>query len=515
MDALNGLMFGLQVAIQPEFLLAAFIGVLAGTAIGVLPGLGPVAGAAVLLPFALTLDPAAAVILIAGIYYGGMYGGSISSILLNIPGEAASVVSAFEGHPLAKKGRAGPALGITVFASFVAAMLSVVAVILFTPSLAKVGLEFGPVEYLALALGGLILLARISDAGKGWAAGLLPLAAGLALGTVGEEAFTGTNRFVLVPDLATGISTVTVAVGLFGIPELMKMVSEKQGSTRIAPVSVRSLIPSRDDFKNSWPATLRGAPLGFGFGLLPGPSATLATFSSYKLEKSVSKRKHLFGKGAIEGLAGPEAANNAASTSSIIPVLALGIPFSATLALMLPALIAQGITPGPMIMVEHPEIFWGVIASMIVGNLMLVVLNIPLIGVWVRVLRVPIPFLVAGIVGVIMIGVYSVQESSLDLYILLLIGVASYVFKRLDFELVPLLLGVVLGPMIEENFRTALILHHGDVTKLFTEPIALVIWVLVVGGIAVSQVAEYRRRAKEKRLASASKTQEALQAEAR
>lgn len=502
MESLNGLLFGLQVAVQPEFLLAAFVGVLAGTAIGVLPGLGPVAGAAVLLPFALTLDPTGAVILIAGIYYGGMYGGSITSVLLNIPGEAASVVSTFEGHPLAKKGRAGPALGITVFASFIAAMLSIVAVILFTPSLAKVGLEFGPVEFFALSLGGLLLLARISDAGKGWAAGLLPLAAGLALGTVGEEQFTGTDRFVVLPDLATGISTVAIAVALFGIPELMKMVSEPQGMTRVGRVSVRSLIPSRDDFRHSLPATLRGAPIGFGFGLLPGPSATLATFSSYKLEKSISKRKSLFGHGAIEGLAGPEAANNAASTASIIPVLALGIPFSATLALMLPALVAQGITPGPMIMVEHPEIFWGVIASMIVGNLMLIVLNIPLIGVWVRVLRVPVPFLVAGIAGIIMIGVFSVQESSLDLVILLLLGIASYVFTKLDFDLVPLLLGVVLGPMVEENFRTALILHHGDVTKLFTEPLAFIIWALVIGGIVFSRVSERRRRAKLKKQAA-------------
>lgn len=501
MDSLNGLIFGLEVALQPEYLIAAFIGVLAGTAIGVLPGLGPVAGAAVLLPFALTMEPAAAVILIAGIYYGGMYGGSISSILLNIPGEAASVVSTFEGHPLARQGRAGPALGITVFASFVAAMLSIFAVVLFTPSLALVGLQFGPVEFLAISFGGLILLARISDSGKGWAAGLLPMAAGLALGTVGEEPFTGTNRFALVPDLATGISTVTVAVGLFGIPELMKMVSERQDSTRVKPVSVRSLLPTRDDFKRSFPATLRGAPMGFGFGLLPGPSATLATFASYRLEKGLSKRKHLFGNGAIEGLAGPEAANNAASTASIIPVLAMGIPFSATLALMLPALIAQGVTPGPLIMVEHPEIFWGVIASMIIGNLMLVVLNIPLIGLWVRVLRVPPPYLVAGIVGVVVIGVFSVQESPIDLYLLLLIGVAAYVLRRLGFELVPLLLGVVLGPMIEENFRTALILHHGDVSKLFSEPLALAIWVLVATGIGASQVLEARRRSRARRVA--------------
>ena len=494
MDSLNGLMFGLEVALQPEYLLAAFIGVLAGTAIGVLPGLGPVAGAAVLLPFALTMDPAAAVILIAGIYYGGMYGGSISSILLNIPGEAASVVSTFEGHPLARQGRAGPALGITVFASFVAAMLSIIAVVLFTPSLARVGLQFGPVEFLAISLGGLILLARISDSGKGWAAGLLPMAAGLALGTVGEEPFTGTNRFVLVPDLATGVSTVTVAVGLFGIPELMKMVSERQGTARVKPVGVRSLMPTRDDLKRSFPATLRGAPVGFGFGLLPGPSATLATFASYRLEKGLSKRKHLFGTGMIEGLAGPEAANNAASTASIIPVLAMGIPFSATLALMLPALIAQGVTPGPLIMVEHPEIFWGVIASMIIGNLMLVVLNVPLIGLWVRLLRVPTPYLVAGIVSVVMIGVFSVQESPIDLYLLLLIGMAAYICRRLGFELVPLLLGVVIGPMIEENFRTALILHHGDIWKLFTEPLALIIWLLVAAGIGASLVLEVRGR---------------------
>ena len=497
MSALEGLSYGLSLAITPELLLAALIGAIAGTIIGLLPGLGPTAGAAVLLPLTFTMSPTAGLIMIAGIYYGVMYGGSTTAVLLNIPGEAPSVVAAFEGYPLSQQGRAGPALFIITAGSFLAGTISVVLVTFLTPALSRVGLLFGPAEFFAITLGGLLVLSRIM--GGSWAGGLIPMVVGLVLGTIGEEGVTGRYRFTYgILELTRGFDLVAIAIGLFGITELLVLAKKKGVTSMIERLRVRDLFPTRDDIKRSLGPWLRGGPIGFFFGLLPGPSATLATFASYRVEKSVSKRKHLFGRGAIEGLAGPESANNAAATSSVIPVLALGIPFSATLALMLSALIVHGVTPGPLLIEQHPEIFWGVIGSLYIGNVILVMLNIPLIGVWVSFLRTPYHLLIPIVTVLAFAGSFSARRSFVDLYAILALGALGYLFRKIGYQLAPLLVGFILGPLIERNMREGLILSRGSISYLFTETIAMGIWILAALTLVISAfgVARTRRTAK-------------------
>ena len=479
MDPIAGLLHGLGVVFTFQNLLAAFFGALAGTALGVLPGLGPVAGVAILLPITFTFPPTAGLIMMAGIYYGAQYGGSTTAILVNMPGESSSVVTCIDGYKLTKRGRAGGVLSIVAIGSFIGGTVSVIGVMLFSPALAQLGILFGPAEFFALTAGGLLLLSRIS--GGSFAAGILPMALGMVLSTIGEEAVTAMNRFTFgFNDLSQGIDLVPLVVGLYGVTEIMFLVERIKSQPLPVPVRLRDMLPTREELRRSWAPFGRGTIVGFIFGLLPGPSATLSSFASYRLEKGVSKYRDEIGEGAIEGVAGPETANNAAATSSMVPLLSLGMPFGAITALMMAAMMVYGVQPGPLLMTDHPEIFWGVIASMLVGNVMLLVLNVPMISVWVSLLRIPSHILLTMILLVAVIGSYSVRNSMLDVYVLLFIGVIGYVFRKLDFQLAPLVVGVVLGPLIEKHMREALFMNRGDLLVYISSPIAVVIWILVI-----------------------------------
>jgi putative tricarboxylic transport membrane protein len=479
MDPISGLLHGLGVVFTFQNLLAAFFGALAGTALGVLPGLGPVAGVAILLPITFTFPPTAGLIMMAGIYYGAQYGGSTTAILVNMPGESSSVVTCIDGYKLTKRGRAGGVLSIVAIGSFIGGTVSVIGVMLFSPALAQLGILFGPAEFFALTAGGLLLLARIS--GGSFAAGILPMALGMVLSTVGEEAVTAMNRFTFgFNDLSQGFDLVPLVVGLYGITEIMFLVERLKSQPLPVPVRLRDMLPTREEMRRSWAPYGRGTIVGFIFGLLPGPSATLSSFASYRLEKGVSKYRDEIGDGAIEGVAGPETANNAAATSSMVPLLSLGMPFGAITALMMAAMMVYGVQPGPLLMTDHPEIFWGVIASMLIGNVMLLALNIPMISVWVSLLRIPSHILLTMILLVAVIGSFSVRNSILDVYILLFIGLIGYVFRKLDFQLAPLVVGVVLGPLIEKHMREALFMSRGDLLVYVSSPIAIGIWILVI-----------------------------------
>lgn len=479
MDPIAGLMHGLSIVFTFQNLLAAFFGALAGTALGVLPGLGPVAGVAILLPITFTFPPTAGLIMMAGIYYGAQYGGSTTAILVNMPGESSSVVTCIDGYKLTKRGRAGGVLSIVAMGSFIGGTVSVIGVMLFSPSLAQLGILFGPAEFFALTAGGLLLLSRIS--GGSFAAGILPMALGMVLSTVGEEAVTAMNRFTFgFNDLSQGIDLVPLVVGLYGVTEIMFLVESIKSQPLPVPVRLRDMLPTREEWRRSWAPFGRGTIVGFIFGLLPGPSATLSSFASYRLEKGVSKHRDEIGEGAIEGVAGPETANNAAATSSMVPLLSLGMPFGAVTALMMAAMMVYGVQPGPLLMTDHPEIFWGVIASMLIGNVMLLALNIPMISVWVSLLRIPSHILLTMILLVAVIGSYSVRNSMLDVYVLLFIGLIGYVFRKLDFQLAPLVVGLVLGPLIEKHMREALFMSRGDLLVYISSPIAAFIWILVL-----------------------------------
>ncbi len=479
MDAINGFLYGLGVALTFNNLLAALAGALAGTLIGVLPGLGPTAGIAMILPLSYSLDPTSGLIMMAGMFYGAMYGGSTTAILVNMPGESASVITCIDGYKLTKKGRAGAVLTIVAAGSFVGGVLSVAGVMLFAPALAQLGLLFGPAEFFALTAGGLLLFSRIS--GGSFAAGVFPMAIGLMLSTVGQELVTGQDRFTFgISDLTLGVELVALVVGLYGITEIMSVIESLQKQVKPLPVRLRDMFPTRQEWGRSVAPFGRGTLLGFLFGLLPGPSATMASFASYRLEKGVSKHKEELGEGAIEGVAGPETANNAAATSSMVPLLALGIPFGSVTALMLAAMMVHGVQPGPMMITQHPEVFWGVIASMLIGNAMLLVLNVPLISLWVSLLRVPNHIFLPIILMVATIGCYSVRNSMVDVYMLLLVAFVGYGLTKLNFQLAPMVVGVVLGPLIEKHMREGLFMSLGDISVFYTSPLAIGIWALVI-----------------------------------
>ncbi len=484
MGPIDGLLYGLKVILDWHNLAAAFGGALLGTAIGVLPGLGPVAGIAIVLPITYSLSPTAGLIMMASIFYGAMYGGSTTAILVNMPGETASVMTCIDGYQLTKKGRAGAVLFIVAIGSFIGGVLAVAGVMLFAPQLAKFGILFGPAEFFAMTAGGLLLLTRIS--GGTLAAGLLPMALGLMLSTVGQEAVTAQNRFTFgLIDLTAGIALVALVVGLYGMSEIMSVVDSLHNQVKPLPVKLRDMLPTRTEMKRSLAPYGRGTVVGFFFGLIPGPCAVLASFASYRLEKAISPFRHEIGHGAIEGVAGPETANNAAATSSLVPLLALGIPFAPITALMMSALMVHGVQPGPLLIVQHPEIFWGVVASMLVGNVILLVLNVPLISIWVGMLRIPQPLFLPLILMVAVIGAYSVNNSMLDLHVLFAMGVAGYVLRKLEFQLAPMVVGVVLGPLIEKHLREGLILNRGDPSVFYTSPIAATIWAVVVAVLLI------------------------------
>ncbi len=472
MDLLGNLWIGLETALSPLNLLYCLVGVFFGTAVGVLPGLGPVATIAMLLPITFGLPPESALIMLAGIYYGAQYGGSTTAILVNLPGESSSVVTALDGYQMARQGKAGRALATAAIGSFIAGTIATVVIIFFAPPLASVALKFGPAEYFSLMVLGLI--ASIVLARGSLLHALAMIVLGLFLGLVGTDITSGSERYTFdLPKLADGIDFVIVAMGIFGIGEIVANL-ESQTSRELLTKRVTGLMPTREDWRRIIGPIIRGTALGSLLGILPGGGAMLASFGAYSLEKKVSANSSEFGKGAIEGVAAPEAANNAGAQTSFIPMLTLGIPSNPVMALMIGAMIIQGIQPGPSVMTEQPSLFWGLIVSMWVGNLMLLALNLPLIGLWVRMISIPYHFLFPMIVAFCSIGVFSLSNSTFDVYLMAIFGLLGYVFRKIDAEPAPLLLAFVLGPMMEEFLRRTLLLSRGDATVFFTRPISAI-----------------------------------------
>ncbi len=483
METLDSLYIGLQAALQPNILLYCFIGVFLGTFIGVLPGIGPLAAISLLLPITYHIEPTAAIVMLAGVYYGAEYGGSTASILLNLPGTAANAVTCLDGHPMAKQGRAGVALFMTTIASLCGGMIGVFALILFSPSIVEIGLKFGPAEYFALMILGLISASTLASGSP--AKGMAMVVFGLLLGTIGTDINSGVPRFDFgISEMMDGISLVGLAMGLFGISEIVNSITIKRDAKITEKITMRSMMPTKQDVKDSIKPMLRGSGIGGFFGALPGTGAAIASFISYAVEKKIAKDPSRFGKGAIEGITAPESANNAAAQTAFIPTLTLGIPGSATMAIMLGALIIHGIQPGPMLMAEQPTLFWGLIVSFFIGNIFLVILNIPLIGMWVSLLNIPYRILYPAILVFIMMGVYSVHNSSFDLYVVAIIGIIGYGMSLLRFEAAPLLLGFILGPLMEENLRRALLLSRGDMSTFIDRPISM--WLLIISGLILA-----------------------------
>jgi putative tricarboxylic transport membrane protein len=478
MDLLNSLQTGFGVALQPLNLLYCFAGVLVGTLVGVLPGVGPVAGLSLLLPLSFKAPAEAAIILLAGIYYGSMYGGSTTSILVNVPGEAASIVTALDGHRMAQQGRAGPALGMAAIASFIAGTLALAGLTLLAPALARLAVTFGPAEYFSLMLLGLTVLAYLTQGPIGKA--ILMAAIGIVLGLIGLDPVSALPRLTFDRlELVDGVGIVPVVVGMFGFAEILAAIQQR-ATKSLAAARISGLMPTRDDWRRSaWPIT-RGSLLGFVLGILPGGGAVIASFLAYGVEKRLSKTPERFGKGAIEGVAAPEAANNAAAGGAFIPLLTLGIPPNVIMAILLSAFIVQGIQPGPLLMVQRPDLFWGVVCSMYIGNVVLLILNLPLVGIWVKLLRIPDVILYPLIMLFCVIGVYATSGSIFDVYLMIGFGVFAHLLRMFDYEPAPLVLGYVLGPLLEINLRKALIIANGDWMFFLSRPISATILVLVV-----------------------------------
>jgi TctA family transporter len=495
MDLFQNLIFGFDVALSWQNLLYCFIGVLMGTLIGVLPGIGPLATIAMLLPITFNVPPVAALIMLAGIYYGAQYGGSTTAILVNLPGETSAVVTCIDGYQMARRGRAGPALAISAIGSFIAGTIGTLLIALFGPPLAEMALKFASPEYFSLMLMGLVAAAMLAQGDM--VKSLLMVVLGLLLGIVGTDVNTGMQRFSLgITELSDGIGFIVIAVGIFALGEIITNLGHTEHRA-VFTSKVTNLFPTRDDLRQSFGPIMRGTGLGAFFGVLPGTGPSIASFSSYMLEKKLADDPSRFGKGAIEGVAGPEAANNADAQCKFIPMLTLGLPASATMALMLGALTIQGIQPGPQVMTQKPDLFWGLIASMWIGNLMLVVLNLPLIGLWVRLLRLPYRLLFPAIMAFSAIGIYSVNNSPFEIYLTAVFGIIGFIWMKLGFNMAPMLLGFVLGPMMEENLRRSLLTSRGDPTVFFTRPISLAFIIATVLILIVMIVPAVRARRQE------------------
>ncbi|MBP0446149.1 tripartite tricarboxylate transporter permease [Roseomonas sp. SSH11] len=470
MELFANLAHGFGVALSLDNLLFALLGALIGTAIGVLPGIGPVATISLLLPITFGQPATTAIIMLAGIYYGAQYGGSTTAILLNLPGEVSSVVTALDGYKMARNGRAGAALTIAALGSFFAGSVATLVVAASGPMLTSVALSFGPADYFSLMLLGLIISAVLAQGSVLKAIAMVVL--GVALGLVGTDVQTGQQRFTFgVPELSDGLGFVSIAMGIFGLGEIILNL-ERPEARQVMSGKVGSLMLTREEFRRSVPAVLRGTAIGSVLGILPGGGASLSAFGSYMLERKISKYGSTLGTGAIEGVAGPESANNAAAQTSFIPLLTLGIPANAVMALMVGALIIQGIQPGPRMVEAQPDLFWGLICSMWVGNLMLLVINLPMIGMWVKLLQVPYKYLYPAILVFCAIGVYSLNNSVFDVYQTLFFGILGYIFSKLQMPAAPLLIGFVLGPMMEEHLRRAMLLSRGDVGVFVERPIS-------------------------------------------
>ncbi|HVG05197.1 MAG TPA: tripartite tricarboxylate transporter permease [Burkholderiaceae bacterium] len=492
-ETLAALLQGFSVALTPTNLLWGFVGVTLGTAVGVLPGVGPALTVAMLLPLTVKLDPTGALIMFAGIYYGAMYGGSTTTILLNTPGESASIATALEGNKMAKRGRAGPALATAAIGSFVAGSISVVLLTLLAPVVVELALRFSPADYFALMVFAFVTVAAVL--GSSTVRGLTTLFIGLLLGLVGIDETTGQMRFAFgVPELLDGIDVVVLAVGLFAVGEaLYGAAYQSRVNEKIERFS-GSLMMTRDDWRRSWPAWLRATGIGFPFGTIPAGGAEIPTFLSYAVEKKLSKHPEEFGNGAIEGVAGPEAANNASSTGVLVPLLTLGIPTSATAAILLAAFQNYGIQPGPLLFQTQGALVWGLIASLYIGNVLLLVLNLPLIGLWVKVLAIPKPWLYGGILIFATLGAYSLHQSVVDLVTLYVFGLLGFVMRRWGFPVAPAVIGLILGPLAETQFRRALSISQGDTSVFFTSPISASLLALTVALIVVPWLVRLARR---------------------
>lgn len=464
---------GFATALSLHNLLYSFIGVVVGNLIGVLPGIGALAAISMLLPITYGVDPAAALMMLAGLYYGATYGGAIASILLNLPGTAQHAVVCLDGNPMARQGRAGSALFGAMFASFMGATAGIIMIMIFSPLLSKIALEFGSTAYFALMFLGLIAASTLTSASA--LKGIAMVILGLILGLIGIDLNTGVDRFTFdIPELLDGLSLVAIAMGLFGVSDVLRSANGPDAGSTLSKtkISMRSMRPKKGEIRQASGSIVRGTGIGSFFGILPGTGGTLASFMSYALEKKIAKDPSRFGRGAIEGVTGPEAANSSGVQTAFIPTLTLGIPGDAVMALMLGAMLIHNIQPGPQLIIEHPTVFWGLIASFWIGNLLLLILNIPLIGLWVRLLSIPYRLIYPVVLFFICIGVYSSKNSLFDIWTVLFVGVVGYFLVRLKFEPAPLLLGFVLGPMVEENFRRSLVLSHGDLMTFFTDPIS-------------------------------------------
>ena len=497
-DIIQNLGLGFATAISPINLFYCFLGVLVGTLIGVLPGIGPVAAVAMLLPLTFNLDAVGAIIMLSGIYYGTQYGGSTTAILVNLPGESASVVTCMDGYAMARNGRAGPALAIAAIGSFFAGTVGTILVALVGPPLAEIALKFGAPEYFSLMVMALIAAAVLAHGGMLKTICMIVL--GLLVGIVGTDVNSGMSRFTFgASGLADGLSFVVVAMGLFGFAEILSNLQDKAdtASRDVLNQKITGLMPTAKDMRDSIGAIMRGTAIGAFFGTLPGGGPTISAFSAYAVEKKLAKDPSRFGKGAIEGVAAPESANNAAVQCAFITTLTLGIPHGATMALLLGALTIQGIAPGPQVMTQRPDLFWGLIASMWIGNAMLVVLNLPLVGLWIKLLKVPYRFLFPAIMTFMAIGVYSVNNLDLDIYMTILFGMLGYVFVKLKCEPAPLILAFVLGPLMEENLRRALLISRGDPTVFVTRPISLAFLIATAVLLIVMIVPSIRKKREE------------------
>ncbi|HUH88620.1 MAG TPA: tripartite tricarboxylate transporter permease [Pusillimonas sp.] len=495
MELIEHLLLGFSVALTIENLLYCLLGCLLGTLIGVLPGIGPVPTIAMLLPITYVLSPVAGLIMLAGIYYGAQYGGSTTAILVALPGETSSVVTVLDGHQMARKGRAGSALAIAALGSFFAGCVATVVLAGFAPPLAQIAFRFGAAEYFSLMVLGLIGAVVLASGSLPKAICMILL--GLLLGMIGTDVNSGVSRFDFdIPELQDSLDFAVVAMGVFGLAEILSNLELKDKRTEITS-KIGTLYPNRQEFAEAWPATVRGTAMGAALGILPGGGAILSSFASYTLEKKISSTPERFGQGHPAGLAGPESANNAAAQTSFIPLLTLGIPGNAVTALMLGAMTIHNIQPGPRVMTSHPDLFWGLIVSMWIGNLMLVILNLPLIGLWIKLLKVPYRILFPAILVFCTIGVYSLNYNVFDIWMLALFGLVGYVWTKLRCEGAPLLLGLVLGPMMEENFRRALLLSRGDYTTFVTRPLSLTLLILAAALVMIVALPVIRKKREE------------------
>ena len=493
MELLAHLGLGFSTAFTPDNLLYCLAGVFLGTLIGVLPGLGPTATIAMLLPITFNLPSVSALIMLAGIYYGSQYGGSTTSILINVPGEAASVVTTLDGYQMARQGRAGVALTTAAVGSFFAGTVATLLLALFAPPLAEFALKFGAADYFSLMVLGLLASVVLAQGSLLHAIGMVVL--GLLLGLIGTDVNSGAQRFSFgIPQLTDGVGFVVVAMGMFGLAEIIRNL-ERQNDRTSEVTKITSLMPTREDWKRMVGPILRGTAIGSVLGILPGSGSILGAFAAYSIEKKISKNSAEFGKGAIEGVAAPESANNAGAQTSFIPLLTLGVPSNPVMALMVGAMIIQGIQPGPSVIVEQPALFWGIIASMWIGNLFLIVLNLPMIGMWVRIVSIPYQYLFPAILVFCSIGVFSLKNTEFDIYLMALFGVLGYVLSKLDCEPAPMLLAFILGPMMEEYLRRAMLLSRGDPMVFLKRPISATLLVLgVLAIIAASIPAFYKKR---------------------